>query len=156
MQHYLDNNLNQQQQDPFVNDDFQGEDGDNLLLEEVDPEQEIQEQRNQLLSQQHQELVNKVLQEEDEIIVFHRDHIDVMVEICKSDMILLNSLDQNQVAVADYMVKLKQNLQVKQQAINDFITKLGQYELLLEQEAELNEQLKEFGLGNNSNQTNIQ
>ncbi|CAD8078428.1 unnamed protein product [Paramecium primaurelia] len=156
MQHYLDNNLNQQQQDPFVNDDFQGEDGDNLLLEEVDPEQEIQEQRNQLLSQQHEELVSKVLQEEDEIIVFHRDHIDVMVEICKSDMILLNSLDQNQVAVADYMVKLKQNLQVKQQAINDFINKLGQYEQLLEQEAELNEQLKEFGLGNNSNQTNIQ
>ncbi|CAD8082578.1 unnamed protein product [Paramecium sonneborni] len=156
MQHYLDNNLNQQQQDPFINDDFQGEDGDNLLLEEVDPEQEVQEQRNQILSQQHQELVNKVLQEEDEIIVFHRDHIDVMVEICKSDMILLNSLDQNQVAVADYMVKLKQNLQVKQQAINDFINKLGQYEQLLEQEAELNVQLKEFGLGNNSNQTNIQ
>ncbi|CAD8092995.1 unnamed protein product [Paramecium sonneborni] len=156
MQHYLDNSVNQSQQDTFINDDFQGEDGDNLLLEEVDPELEIQEQRNQLLSQQHQELVNKVLQEEDEIIVFHRDHIDVMVEICKSDMILLNSLDQNQVVVADYMVKLKQNLQVKQQAINDFLNKLGQYELLLEQESELNEQLQEIRLDNNLNQTNIQ
>ncbi|CAD8167731.1 unnamed protein product [Paramecium octaurelia] len=111
-------------------DDFQ----DNLLLEDADPEAE---QKNKELTNQFLELDSRVLQEEDEIIISHRNHIDDMVETCKSDMCLLNSLDQKFVNSKDYFQQLKENLMIKQNKIEEFINKLNIYDQLFEQRSQI-------------------
>jgi kinesin family protein 2/24 len=71
------------------------------------------------LARQHDRLIGTILAEEEELITAHRQHIDMMVELIKEEMVHLNSVDRPGSDVDAYVAGIDRILRLKAQYIGD-------------------------------------
>ena len=74
------------------------------------------------ICEDHEHLIQVILEEEEELIQSHRQHIDEVVEIARKDMNLLHAVDQPSSDIEDYVTNLDRILLDKM----DMISKLRQ------------------------------
>jgi hypothetical protein len=85
-----------------------------------------------------QDLMNRILEEEDELIQSHRKAIEETMNTVRSEMNLLAEVDQPGSAIDTYVVKLKEILDKKDRAIQSLRAKLVSFEAQLQEEEALN------------------
>jgi kinesin family protein 2/24 len=93
------------------------------------------------LERAHEQLINTILEEEEHVIVAHRQHIDDIMELIKLEMKELNDVDQPGSSIDEYVRKLDSLLVRKQQTINDLRDKLAQFQAHLREEEILSRSL---------------
>ena len=71
------------------------------------------------LCNDHEQLIEKILEEEEQLIHSHRTHIDEVVGIVKEEMQLLNEVDKPGSDVEQYVKGLDRVLLKKMQIISD-------------------------------------
>lgn len=76
------------------------------------------------LCQDHEKLIEQILEEEESLISSHRHHIDDVVDLVKQEMMLLHEVDQPGSEVEDYVTKLDGILVLKMQHIMTIRNKL--------------------------------
>jgi kinesin family protein 2/24 len=86
------------------------------------------------LERAHEDLINKILEEEEEVIAAHRQHIDDVMELMKQEMKLLNEVEQPQSAIDKYVTNLDQILVRKIHAIKNLRDKLAEFQQHLREE----------------------
>jgi len=86
------------------------------------------------LERAHEELISKILDEEEEVIAQHREHIDDIMELMKQEMELLNDVDQPQSTIDKYVTSLDCILVRKIQAIKSLRNKLAEFKQHLREE----------------------
>lgn len=62
------------------------------------------------LCTEHEKIIEQILEEEEELINGHRRHIDDLVDLVKSEMVLLNDVDKPGSDVEEYVNNLDQML----------------------------------------------
>eukprot|EP00760_Papus_ankaliazontas_P037748 PhM_4_TR8735/c0_g1_i1/m.5271/K10393/KIF2_24, MCAK; kinesin family member 2/24 len=82
----------------------------------------------------HEKLINVIVQEEEQLIVAHRKHIDDVMEIIKMEMSHLNEVDQHGSHIDQYVRNLDNLLQKKMDKITELKTKVEQLQSHLRQE----------------------
>jgi kinesin family protein 2/24 len=85
----------------------------------------------------HESLIKVILEEEEELIQCHRQHIDDLVEIARKDMNLLHAVDQPQSDVEQYVRNLDRVLLDKMDMIGKMRQKLVTFYTHLRQEENL-------------------
>jgi len=116
--------LLQQQQEP------QGEPPPEVALEPVGGSQAALDE----LARQHDRLIGTILAEEEELITAHRQHIDMMVELIKEEMVHLNNVDRPGSDVDAYVAGLDRILRLKAQYIGDIRQRVDLFKDHLQQE----------------------
>lgn len=84
------------------------------------------------------DLMNKILEEEDELIQCHRRQIEDTMDIVRSEMNLLAEVDQPGSAIDTYVDKLGRTLRSKAASIQQLQAKLDSFKAKLRQEEILN------------------
>mmetsp|Transcript_24480 Transcript_24480/g.34402 ORF Transcript_24480/g.34402 Transcript_24480/m.34402 type:complete len:125 (+) Transcript_24480:156-530(+) len=79
------------------------------------------------MSGKHEEMIGMILQEEEEVIGLHRQHIDDMVELVKQEMLLLNEVDKPGSDVDEYVYSLDAILAHKMEIIGLLRGRLGNF-----------------------------
>ena len=69
------------------------------------------------LCNEHEKLIDQILEEEEELINGHRRHIDDVVDLVKQEMVLLNDVDKPGSDVEEYVNSLDTMLLKKMQMI---------------------------------------
>lgn len=93
---------------------------------------------NSAILNAQQDLMNRILEEEDELIQSHRKAIEETMNTVRSEMNLLAEVDQPGSAIDTYVVKLKEILDKKDKAIQSLRGKLVSFESQLQEEEALN------------------
>ena len=96
------------------------------------------------LERAHEELISKILDEEEEVIAQHREHIDDIMELMKQEMELLNDVDQPQSTIDKYVTSLDCILVRKIQAIKSLRNKLAEFKQHLREEEILSIEIKKI------------
>jgi len=86
------------------------------------------------LARQHDRLIGTILAEEEELITSHRQHIDMMVELIKEEMVHLNNVDRPGSDVDAYVAGLDRILRLKAQYIGDIRSRVDLFKEHLQQE----------------------
>lgn len=86
------------------------------------------------LARQHDRLIGTILAEEEELITTHRQHIDMMVELIKEEMVHLNNVDRPGSDVDAYVGGLDRILRLKAQYIGDIRQRVDLFKEHLQQE----------------------
>mmetsp|Transcript_10435 Transcript_10435/g.15257 ORF Transcript_10435/g.15257 Transcript_10435/m.15257 type:complete len:680 (+) Transcript_10435:84-2123(+) len=86
------------------------------------------------LERAHEELINTILEEEEEVIEAHRKHIDDVMEHMKSEMKLLHDVEQPGSAIELYVTNLDDILIRKIHAITALRNKLAEFQQHLREE----------------------
>jgi len=89
------------------------------------------------LARQHDRLIGTILAEEEELITAHRQHIDMMVELIKEEMVHLNNVDRPGSDVDAYVTGLDRILRLKAQYIGDIRGRVDLFKDHLQQEDSL-------------------
>ena len=76
------------------------------------------------LCNDHERLIEQILEEEEEIINGHRKHIDDVVDLVKREMVLLNEVDKPGSDVEDYVNNLDKILLSKMEMITNMRNQL--------------------------------
>lgn len=92
---------------------------------------------------EHERVVNLILEEEENIIAAHKQHIDEVVEMVKQEMQLLQELDKPDSDVDVYAALLDATLANKVEAVNSLRKKLSAFRAHLRQEKELSKKFFE-------------
>ena len=71
------------------------------------------------LCNEHEKLIDQILEEEEELINGHRRHIDDVVDLVKQEMVLLNEVDKPGSDVEEYVNNLDQILLKKMEMIKN-------------------------------------
>jgi kinesin family member 2/24 len=93
---------------------------------------------NSAILNAQQDLMNRILEEEDELIQSHRKAIEETMNTVRSEMNLLAEVDQPGSAIDTYVVKLKEILDKKDRAIQSLRSRLISFEAQLQEEEALN------------------
>lgn len=104
------------------------------------PEPECQEQPPVSLENicnNHESLVNLILQEEEDLLAAHRKYIDEVVDSVKTQMMLLHEVDKPGSNVEEYIANLDSILATNSQMINQIRGKLKTFDSHLKEEEEL-------------------
>lgn len=96
--------------------------------------QEGNEEDRELLVGAHDELMNTILEEEEEVISAHRKLIDDTMEQIKREMVLLEEVDRPGSAIDAYVRELNELLQSKAGAIQSLQDRLATFERHLKEE----------------------
>ena len=88
-----------------------------------DLEQEYGDDADKLCNE-HERIIEQILEEEEELINGHRRHIDDLVDIVKKEMVLLNDVDKPGSDVEDYVNHLDQILLNKIKMIEEMRNQL--------------------------------
>ncbi len=108
------------------NNDFENRNlGGNVDLDEMGEEE---------LERAHEELINKILEEEEEVIASHRQHIEEVMLLMKQEMRLLHEVEQPGSAIDAYVTNLDTILVRKIQAISTLRNKLASFQQHLREE----------------------
>ena len=75
----------------------------------------------------HENLIKVILEEEEELIGEHRQHIDDVVDVIKSDMGILQNVEEPQSDIEEYVDKLDDILLRKMQHILSLRSKLSTF-----------------------------
>jgi len=86
------------------------------------------------LARQHDRLIGTILAEEEELITAHRQHIDMMVELIKEEMVHLNNVDRPGSDVDAYVSGLDRILRMKADYIGDIRARVDTFKEHLGQE----------------------
>jgi len=86
------------------------------------------------LEVQHQQLISTIIEEEEELISSHRQHIDDIMELVKMEMRALNSMDTPESNVDTYAKSLDQLLAMKMDKIQALRGKLQRFQEHLREE----------------------
>lgn len=86
------------------------------------------------LARQHDRLIGTILAEEEELISAHRQHIDMMVELIKEEMVHLNNVDRPGSDVDAYVNGLDRILRMKADYIGDIRSRVDLFKDHLAQE----------------------
>jgi len=86
------------------------------------------------LARQHDRLIGTILAEEEELITAHRQHIDMMVELIKEEMVHLNNVDRPGSDVDAYVSGLDRILRMKADYIGDIRARVDLFKEHLGQE----------------------
>lgn len=89
------------------------------------------------ICEDHESLIKVILEEEEELIQCHRQHIDDVVEIARKDMNLLHAVDQPQSDINSYVSNLDRILLDKMEMIGKLRQKLVTFYTHLRQEENL-------------------
>ncbi len=68
--------------------------------------QDSEEEDLEVLKEKHENLVNQILKEEDELLNCHRKEIDDTVDLVKKEMFLIHEVDKPGSDVDDYIMQL--------------------------------------------------
>jgi kinesin family protein 2/24 len=71
-----------------------------------------------MLCNDHEKIIEQILEEEEELINGHRKHIDDVVDLVKQEMVLLNDVDKPGSDVEEYVNNLDQILLQKMTMIS--------------------------------------
>ncbi|CAD8168182.1 unnamed protein product [Paramecium octaurelia] len=93
--------------------------------------------KNLNLKDKHEELIQKILNEERALKTAHRDHIDDLVDLTKEDMKLLQMYNQPNSIVEDYVDELDRVLSLKIGLIKKLKSRLQQFKQHLMDEQDL-------------------
>eukprot|EP00818_Percolomonas_sp_WS_P005319 CAMPEP_0117442936 /NCGR_PEP_ID=MMETSP0759-20121206/4420_1 /TAXON_ID=63605 /ORGANISM="Percolomonas cosmopolitus, Strain WS" /LENGTH=689 /DNA_ID=CAMNT_0005234863 /DNA_START=2252 /DNA_END=4321 /DNA_ORIENTATION=+ len=94
------------------------------------------------LERAHEELINKILEEEEEVIAAHRQHIDEVMEYMKAEMRLLHEVEQPGSAIDAYVTNLDHILVRKIETITQLRNKLAAFQAHLREEEILSRNAK--------------
>jgi kinesin family protein 2/24 len=86
------------------------------------------------LEQQHEQLISTILEEEEQVIVAHRHHIDDIMELMKLEMKEISDVDQPGSSIDTYVRNLDALLLKKMQKIQELRTKVLQFQEHLREE----------------------
>ncbi|KAL0481387.1 kinesin family member [Acrasis kona] len=86
------------------------------------------------LEEAHNDLINKILEEEEEVIASHRQHIDDVMDLMKQEMRLLNEVEKPNSAIDGYVHELDGILVKKAQAIKVLRDRLANFQQHLREE----------------------
>jgi len=89
------------------------------------------------LARQHDRLIGTILAEEEELITSHRQHIDMMVELIKEEMVHLNNVDRPGSDVDAYVTGLDRILGLKAEYIGEIRGRVDMFKEHLQQEDSL-------------------
>ena len=106
-------------------------------------EGEAGEGRLQRLCEDHERLINVILQEEEDLLSSHRQHIDDMVDLVKQEMMLLHEVDKPGSDVEEYIASLDAILAHKVELIQVVRGRLTGFNQHLKQEEELSRRFYE-------------
>lgn len=99
--------------------------------EVISPQADLDE-----LARQHDRLIGTILAEEEELISAHRQHIDMMVELIKEEMVHLNNVDRPGSDVDAYVAGLDRILKLKAEYTGDIRQRVDLFkEHLLQEDA---------------------
>ena len=118
-----------------------------------------QEQELEKICGEHEQIVNLILEEEEEMIAAHKQHVDEIVEMVKYEMNLLQELDKPGSDVDAYAASLDSALASKVEAVNSLRNKLSSFRSHLKQEKQLSKKFFEqqnFIEENSNNETQIE
>eukprot|EP01006_Ploeotia_vitrea_P053366 TRINITY_DN67780_c6_g14_i1.p1 TRINITY_DN67780_c6_g14~~TRINITY_DN67780_c6_g14_i1.p1 ORF type:complete len:700 (+),score=77.31 TRINITY_DN67780_c6_g14_i1:82-2181(+) len=86
------------------------------------------------LERAHEQLINTILEEEEQVIVAHRQHIDDVMELIKAEMNELNEVDKPGSSIDEYVKHLDSLLVEKQKKIGELRDRLAQFQAHLREE----------------------
>ena len=109
---------------------------------DMQEDQEMADLEEADLERAHEELINTILEEEEDVIASHRQHIDEIMELMKQEMKLLNDVDQPGSAIDEYVTNLDCILVRKMQAITGLRDKLAEFQQHLREEEILSRSFK--------------
>lgn len=85
----------------------------------------------------HNDLIKVIIEKEEELITSHREHIDQVVDLIKSDMTLLQIVDQPNSDIEQYVKDLDRMLCNKVEMIGKIRLQLVQFYQTLKKEEQL-------------------
>lgn len=89
------------------------------------------------MTQEHEKVINAILQDEEELISMHREHIDDIVEMAKEEMNIINEVDRPGSDIQIYANSLENILHNKEERIKKLLKKLEKFKLMLREEEAL-------------------
>lgn len=95
---------------------------------------ELEDMGEEELERAHEELINKILEEEEEVIAAHRQHIEEVMLLMKQEMKLLHEVEQPGSAIDSYVTNLDCILVRKVQAISSLRNRLAAFQQHLREE----------------------
>merc|ERR1740117_433787 len=101
------------------------------------------------LARQHDRLIGTILAEEEELITAHRQHIDMMVELIKEEMVYLNSVDRPGSDVDAYVAGIDKILKQKATYIGDIRGRVDLFKEHLQQEDTLSRKFQTLASASN-------
>jgi len=102
------------------------------------------------LARQHDRLIGTILAEEEELITAHRQHIDMMVELIKEEMVHLNNVDRPGSDVDAYVAGLDRILRLKAEYIGDIRGRVDLFKDHLGQEDTLSRKFQSLAASSSS------
>jgi len=90
------------------------------------------------LTEEHEKMIDLVLQEEDDLVESHKVHIDLIMDLAKKEMTLLNEVNMPGSDIEQYVSNLDALLNHKLNTINVLKDKLSKFSHHLKQEELLN------------------
>ena len=101
------------------------------------------------LTEEHEKLIDLVLMEEDDLVEAHKIHIDIIMDLAKKEMSILNEVNMPGSAIEHYVSHLDVFLNQKLTTINNLKEKLNKFSQHLKQEEIVSKKLQ--GLIKNNN-----
>ncbi|CAD7946962.1 unnamed protein product [Amoebophrya sp. A120] len=119
---------------PEAKDSFLGRDS-------LSQKEEFPELRD--LVKRHDQLISLILQEEEDLIASHRQHIDSMVDLVKEEMVYINQVDRPGSDVDAYVAGLEHILALKTQYVEEIRSKVTRFQEHLREEDSLSKKFQE-------------
>lgn len=89
------------------------------------------------LAEKHDELMNSIMLEEENLVAFHRAKLEEDMETMRQEMALLQEVDRPGSEIDNYVERMTKLLEIKRQGINDLQAKLDAFKAKLKAEEEL-------------------
>jgi len=97
----------------------------------------LEETDQAAIERRHQQLIETILQEEEDMIASHRAHVDEVMELIRQEMAELNNVDQPGSSIDAYITNLDTILKRKIHKINALRERLHQFKRHLREETRL-------------------
>ncbi len=108
----------------------------------------------QKLSNIHEDLISKILKEEDSFITMHKSHIDEMVENIKKEMKFVNEVDRPGSDIDEYTAGLDKLLLKEIEKIQNIRNRLTKFRIMLKDEECLSNKFDDDLSDNNNSKNN--
>ena len=97
-----------------------------------------------IISNEHQKLVEQILEEEENLIGAHKKHIDDLMELAKQEMAYLQEVSRQGADIESYVNCLEELMKKKMESIRSLKDKLRAFKSHLKQEQDLSKKFYEM------------
>eukprot|EP01006_Ploeotia_vitrea_P054827 TRINITY_DN67927_c3_g6_i1.p1 TRINITY_DN67927_c3_g6~~TRINITY_DN67927_c3_g6_i1.p1 ORF type:complete len:496 (-),score=61.30 TRINITY_DN67927_c3_g6_i1:726-2213(-) len=102
---------------------------------DYNPPQITEDAPMEVVQEAHDRLMGTIMEEEEDVLAFHRGHIDAKMQLVKQELKLMETQDRGKSSVDEYVTKLDGLLVQQIQVINELRDRLSQFQgHLLEEE----------------------